>query len=110
MKKFFTAIPLQTITDDLGTLTYRAVGNTQLQMEEPVSFPILTAVNGYAKLGEDLRLIAAAPDTDAAQRNCRRLADQLAALCERRGLSCPGGAELVTTGGDERVSTHVETF
>lgn len=110
MKKFFTAVPLQAITDDLGTLTYRAVGNTRLQMEDPVSFPILTVVNGYAQPEEDFRLIAVSPDTDAARRNLQRLTDQLMALCARRRLSCPGGVELVTTGGDERVSTHVETF
>lgn len=110
MKKFFTAIPLQANTDDLSTVTYQAVGNTRLQMENPVSFPILTAVNGYAAKGEAFRLIAVAPESDVTKRNCQRLRDQLAALCAQRGLSCPGGVEIVTAGGDERVSTHLETF
>jgi len=110
LKKFFTAVPLQVIQNDLASLNYHAVGNTKLQMEDSVSFPILTAINGYAQAGEDFRLIAVMPETDAVRRNRDRLSDQLFALCARRGLSCPGGVETVLAGGDERVSTHMETF
>ena len=110
MKKFITAVPLQAVSGDLETLSYQAAGNQKLQMEEPTSFPILTAVSGYAPPGEDFRLLAVMPDTEAARRNGQGLAAQLDALCRRGGLSCPGGVEAVLIGGDQKVSTHVETF
>lgn len=109
MKKFFTAVSLQPITEDFGTMTYRAVGNTRLQVDTPISFPILTAIHGYVQPGEDFRVIAVTPDTDVTRRNFRRLEEQLAALCKERQLCCPS-VELLITGADQRVSTHTETF
>lgn len=108
MKKFFTVISLQ--GRDLDKLLYQAVGNHLLQMEESVSYPILTAVNGYAVQGEEFRVIAVQPDMDAARRNTQVLAGQLRDLCERKGLLCPKGLEVVPIENDQRVSTHIDTF
>ena len=110
MKKFFTAIPLQASPSGLEELAYQAVGNTQLQMDAAVSFPVLTAVNGYAQPGEDFRLIAVMADGEATRRNRDELARQLTALCKRRGLSCPGGVETVLVEDSQTVAAHVQTF
>lgn len=110
MKKFFTAVPLQHRADGLKLLDYQAVGNSRLQMDAPISFPILTAVNGYAQPGEDFRLIAVMPDAEATRRNREELSAQLSALCARRGLSCPGGVETVLTEDSQTVAAHAGTF
>lgn len=110
MKKFFTAVPLQHRADGLKLLDYQAVGNSKLQMDAPTSFPILTAVNGYAQPGEDFRLIAVMPDAEATRRNREELSVQLSALCARRGLSCPGGVETVPAEDSQTVAAHAGTF
>lgn len=110
MKKFFTAVPLQHKPSGLERLSYQAVGNTRLQMDTETSFPILTAVNGYAQPGEDFRLIAVMPDSEATRRNREELSAQLIALCDRQGLSCPAGVETVLAEDSQTVATHVRTF
>ena len=109
VKKFFTAVPLQAATDELGTLTYQAVGNSRLQMDRETSFPILTAVSGYVQPGEDFRLIALVQDTPAGQHNGARLDSQLEELCRRKGLRRPQ-VERVVIPQDDSVSAHTATF
>lgn len=122
MKKFFTAIPLQPKEKKpqpgekapqpkgLISAAYRAVGNSRLQMEEKTSFPILTAVNGYAQPGEEFRLIAVMPESDDTNHNFEVLCRQFEELCRRKGLSCPKGVEQVFIGASQEVSTYVDTF
>lgn len=110
MKKFFTAVPLQYKSDELDIIAYQAVGNTRLQLDGPVSFPILAAAGGYVQPGEEFRLIAVMADGESTRRNRDRLAEQLEELCRRKGLRCPGGVETILIGGSQTVSTHVETF
>lgn len=110
MKKFFTAVPLQSSPSGLERLTYQALGNTKLQMGGDTSFPILTAVNGYAVPGEDFRLIAVMADTDATRRNREELSRQLTELCGRKGLSCPNGVETVLAEDSQTVAAHAGTF
>lgn len=110
MKKFFTAVPLQHRADGLKLLDYQSVGNAKLQMDVPTSFPILTAVSGYAQPGEDFRLIAVMPDSETTRRNREELSRQLAELCARKGLSCPAGVETVLVGDSQTVATHAGTF
>lgn len=110
MKKFFTAVPLQHSPEGLNTLAYQAVGNTKLQLDCGTSFPILTAVGGYVQPGEDFRLIAVMPDSEATRRNRDELSAQLARLCERKGLSCPDGVETVPAAEGQEVAVHVDTF
>lgn len=110
MKKFFTAVPLQHKPEGLELLAYEAVGNTDLQMDAETSFPILTAINGYAKPGEDFRLIAVMADSEATQCNRDELSRQLSSLCERRELTCSHGVETVLVGDDQTVATHITTF
>ena len=54
MKTFFTIIPLQRGNDLKGCI-YQAVDNSDLQMDTPTCFPIMTAMNAYAKPGEEIR-------------------------------------------------------
>ena len=108
MKKFITAVPLQ-VKGQLGSYLYRAVGNSRLQMEEKVSFPILTAVNGYLQPGEAFQVIALTADTEDGQRNLAQLKAQLDELCGRRGFAQPQIAEIRLTEGDA-VAAHVDTF
>lgn len=108
MKKFFTAIPLQ-IRGQLAAYCYEAVDNQKLRMEEAVSFPILTAVNGYVEPGEDFRVICLMPDTRDGHRNFSVLEEQLAELCARRGLT-PVKPEPVLLDPGEGVSSHVAAF
>ena len=62
MQRFITVIPLQ-IAGQLRRYRYQAVGNTRLAMEEETSFPILTAINGYASQEEPFEAIAVTADT-----------------------------------------------
>ena len=108
MKKFFTVVPLQK-ENQLNPQMYRAVGNTRLQMEQATCFPILTAVNGYARPGEPVRLIAVMTDTEDGRRNGGLLRAELEQLCAEKGLVCQE-VEVVSVPVDERVATHVTTF
>lgn len=109
MKKFFTNVPLQ-VKGNLAKYVYTPVGNDKLRMNEPTSFPILTAVNGYVEGGEEFRIIAVAPQTEDGRRNLGELQDEVRSLCERRGFSCSHGVELVEAPKDERAFSQVATF
>lgn len=109
MKKFFTIIPLQQ-KGQLSPHHYRAVGNPRLEMDTHTCFPILTAVNGYAEPGEDIRLIAVMTDTEDGRRNCETFRAEFDALCQARGFTCSRGVEVIPVEQDERVSTHIATF
>lgn len=110
MKKFFTTVPLQQNSAELSRLIYQPVDNTRLRMDDSTIFPILAAVNGYAKPGENFRLIAVTAEGEAACRNRDLLAEELAQLCTRRGLTCTQGVETVTAQGDQTVAAHARTF
>lgn len=108
MKKFFTVIPLQKL-GQLKPQLYQAVGNTLLQMDTETCFPILTAVNGYVRTGEEFRVIAVMTDTEDGRRNRDTLQQELEQLCGRKGLICPQ-IETIPVDVDERVAAHVATF
>ena len=108
MKKFFTVVPLQ-VSGQLVRYHYEAVGNSRLQMDEETSFPILTAIHGYAVPGEPFQVIAVVTDTETGHANCRVLQEELEALCQSYGLTC-AGVEQVVVPSDERVATHTATF
>lgn len=108
MQRFITVIPLQ-IAGQLRRYRYQAVGNTRLAMEEETSFPILTAINGYASQEEPFEAIAVTADTEDCRRNLEALRAELDALCLRRGLRCAGVREVPAPSGEE-VANHVALF
>lgn len=108
MKKFITVIPFQ-VKGQLGSYRYQAVGNRRLQIEEKISFPILTAVSGYLQPGEAAQIIALTAGTEDGQRNLAQLREQLEAVCARRGLTVPRVVP-VELGKGEQVAVHVDTF
>lgn len=109
MKKFYTSIPLQ-VRGNLGKYVYAPVGNSRLGMEEPTSFPIIPAINGYVEPGERFRLIAVVPDSEDGKRNMAALEQEIGALCARKGIVCERGVETVAAAEDERVSSHTGVF
>lgn len=108
MKKFITVVPFQ-VKGQLARYLYHAVGNSRLQMEEPTSFPILTAVHGYLQPEEPSQLLALTPGTEDGKWNLEKLREQLEALCVRGGLRTPQVIEIPLPAGDD-VSAHVDTF
>ena len=76
MKKFLTRIPLQA-AGNLKRMKYVAADNEKLQMEAVVSFPILTAVNGFVKDGEDFEILAVVADSPAEEHNYEELCSQV---------------------------------
>ena len=106
MKKFFTVIPLQTPS----TLLYQAVDNPALQLDQEVCFPIMTAIGGCTKPGEEIRVIAVLTDSEVCRKNLELFSADLRALCEKKQLSCPNGVETVYVSGDDSVATQVTTF
>ncbi len=109
MKKFFTAIPLQG-PGQLHSQIYQAVGNTKLQLDQAVSFPILTAVNGYAESDDDIRVIAVVTDNTDARRNLGIFQDELNTICQKNGAHCSNGVEPVFIPEDDRVENQMSTF
>lgn len=109
MKKFFLNIPLQK-EGQLPRLHYTAVGNSNLSMEVPTSFPIITAINGYVKNNEEFQVIAVKqPDNADAERNFGYLNRELEELCEREGISCPE-VKIIQGPKTQEVLENVSTF
>lgn len=108
MKKFVTAIPLQA-QGKLERKHYKAVGNPRLDMEGMVSFPILTAFQGYVQPGEHSRLIAIRTDSENARRNFGILEQEVAEICQEKGIPYPD-IVVIDVPEDEAVTTHVSTF
>ena len=109
MKKFFSVVPLQP-KGFLKSVHYVAEGNSKLDMEGETCFPIMTAINGYAEPGEEFRVIAVQTESDAVRHNGQVMREELDSLCNRKGLNCPHGVEMISIETDERVSAHVDTF
>lgn len=109
MKKFFSIVPLQ-LQGQLSGYVYEAVGNTRLQLQRAIHFPIIASISGYAQAGEEIRVIAVVTDTEASRRNQEVLCTEVAEICREKGITCPRGVEFITAPVDDRVAAHVATF
>lgn len=108
MKKFFTVVALQ--PNGVTPCVYQAMGNSRLQMDCAVGFPILTAINGYVEKGETIRIIALIEQgNDKAKLNFKALETQVDVLQEKIGFLCTG-VEPVGIAGLQDVRTHVDSF
>ena len=108
MKKFITVVPLQK-DGQLKKYVYRAMGNSRLQLDTAVSFPILTAMHGYLEPGERSKLVALWQDTEDGRRNLRILREQMEEVCAKRNLALPE-LDSVKIGMEDTVSTHADNF
>ena len=107
MKKFLTRIPLQA-AGNLKRMNYRAADNKKLQMEQAVSFPILTAINGYVKDGEDFEILAVVADSEAEEHNFQELCSQTQELfAGKKGTS---KIEKIVIESRQGLSNQVDTF
>lgn len=107
MKKFFTDSPLQSRSGDLLKLRYTAVDNERLQIEEKISFPILTAIHAYVKPGEAFEVIAVMADTPKGRENYAEFCKQTEEICLARGLETPRMV-LIAYEEDQRVGKMAE--
>lgn len=108
MKKFFTAIPLQP-KGKLGEYYYNAVDNENLQINKQISFPILSAINGYVEKGEKFELVVVLEKSENARYNFEIFKTQLNEICEDKGIICKA-INCIEIDTDESVSYHLETF
>ena len=119
MKKFFMITPLQpvlldsqtgeVVKDFLCSSIYQAAGNRRLMYHQKTRFPLIPVINGYAKEGEEIRVIAVTPDTKSAWHHVEQLKEELAVLQEQKKFICRGVESVrVTYAGD--VETQIEIF
>lgn len=106
MKKFYTIIPQQ---QELTAYRYTAVGNARLQMDRKSCFPILAALEGYVRPGEEVAVIAVVPDLDNCRQHLEAFRRELEESCGKKQVPCPE-VRVVTVPNDEHVAVHVETF
>lgn len=107
MKQFITCVPLQP-RDALNLCQYEAVDNQKL-VYGPTRFPIVPVLNGYTRPGESVRVVALISDYQNARDNAQTLQQEVAALCEKKGLDCPG-VEPILMPYDDKLSTHLDAF
>lgn len=107
MKKFLTRIPLQA-AGNLKRMHYKTADNEKLQMEESVSFPILTAVNGYVQEGEDFEILAVVADSEAEEHNFQELCEQCREIFE--GKKGTVKIEKISIKPGQGLSNQVDTF
>lgn len=114
MKKFITMIPLQPV-NDLHKTKYATADNSRLEYEyygqdesSYISFPILTALSGYAEKGETVQVIAVRQDYRNAEENYVRLQEEVKRFEKLRGCTCDI-VEIVVS-YSEYIDDHILAF
>lgn len=112
MKKFFTMVSLQHQVGVSGLKQnhYEAVGNSLLEMEGETCYPIVPAINGYAKEGESIRVFAIISNPEYMEDNYKILCEQVDAVCRAKGILCPNGVEKIIISKEQNVTDHIESF
>ena len=118
MKKFIMITPLQPVffsasgevkEDLLRFSRYEAIGNSRLAYDKKTRFPLIPLINGYAREGEKIRVIALTPDTESARYHVTQLEEELRELQKEKGFECEGVEPVIVTyAGD--VDTQIEIF
>jgi len=108
MKKFFTFASLQ--PGNFSAFVYDAVDNGRLAMNQPTHYPILTAVNGYCEANDTIRVFVMVEDNDICRTNTQFLREELAEICQRKGINCPNGLEEITVLTNDCVAEQINTF
>lgn len=86
MKKFIMTSPYQP-KGGLEKGNYKAADNQLLAYDEPTSFPIIAAINGYAEAEEEIEVITIISDYDNAKANYELFKEELAELSQKKGFS-----------------------
>ena len=83
--------------------------NELLRCGRDTHFPLMSVINAYAQPGEEIRVIAVTPQTEAALIHFRQLAEELSQLQTEKGFVCAGPEMIpLTYAGD--VNTQIELF
>lgn len=109
MKKFFTRIPLQ-VKGKLGKYLYQSKGNSRLQLNKEISFPILTAINGYCEENEEIEVYAIINNTEAELYNYEILCNELGEIIKEKNLICKLGIQKIEADSEQDVMAQTNLF
>jgi hypothetical protein len=110
MKKFFMTAPYQP-EGQLRCSVYKAVGNPSLDYDEPVSFPLLAAINSYASDGEEIEVVVLVSEYINAENNFTIFCSQLEKLCSKKKLHLKNGSPTrLSVPYNELLDTQLEVF
>lgn len=82
MKKFIVFSPQQA---KLEKVDYEAMDNSKLKYGT-TAFPIIPAINGYLKEGEEFEILAIVAEYDNTRRNFEKLKEELKELFEKKNI------------------------
>lgn len=94
---------------------YEAVNNPTLSYPVDNSFPILAAMNGYVKAGDDVELIIVRMNPDdeqgreTARLNTENMKSACKALCEEKSAASFTATDFIVK-DDEQIDTHLDMF
>lgn len=85
MKKFISISPFQPSANMKVGVHYTPDNNPELNYKE-TSFPIMTAINAYAKKGEKIEIITIVSDYENAKENYETFKSELSELASKKGF------------------------
>lgn len=109
MKKFFTRVPLQP-KGKLDKYLYNSKGNSKLQINKQISFPIITAINGYCEDNEEIEVYAIINDTEAELYNYEILCNELGEIIKEKNLICKLGVQKIEADSEQDVIAQTNLF
>lgn len=112
MKTFISTISLQTKRDGnyvgLSKSIYEARDNEKLSYEREISFPILSAINGYVNIGETIKILVLKQLGEGTHDNYDIFKEQLDDLCKEKNITYQ--EEVIGIVFDETAATHLRSF
>jgi len=107
-KTFISVIPYQP-TDMLKPVTYKPRGNSLLEYGE-TRFPIIPVINGYAKSGDKVRIIAILTDGENFKYNYETyFIPEIDAIVKEKNLDY-NIIDVITTADSEDIETQLKLF
>lgn len=107
MKKFITTSPYQP-EGRLEKKVYNAVDNSKLQYNKPISFPILSVINGYSQKGDNIEVITIKADYINAENNYKKFKIELDELAQEKGFTYT--LKTVDIPYTDELDAQLETF
>ena len=111
-KTFISIIPFQGQSngkDLLKAVKYEPRGNSRLEYGE-TRFPIVPVINGYAKTGDRIRVIAILTEGDNFRHNYETyFIPEIESLIKEKTLECKG-VEIINTPDREDIDTQLRLF